>query len=96
VREADGGWLLTGAPVGMPTEEAARIVRLRRFSGARPDHEAFERRALPQTGRIAELTDELAALREDTARRAQDSAALRQHTHELLERLRAARGRRVE
>jgi CRP-like cAMP-binding protein len=35
VREPDGGWLLTGAPVGIPTHEAARIVRVRRFSVGR-------------------------------------------------------------
>jgi len=31
-REDDGSWRLSGAPVGLPTEEAARIVRMRRFS----------------------------------------------------------------
>jgi CRP/FNR family cyclic AMP-dependent transcriptional regulator len=94
LREPDGGWLLTGAPVGMPTEESARIVRVRRFSSARPRHDEVEHEALPPTGRISELTEALATLRGESARRSQDTAALARETRELLERLRLGRERR--
>jgi CRP/FNR family transcriptional regulator, cyclic AMP receptor protein len=94
LREPDGGWLLTGAPVGMPTEESARIVRVRRFSSARPRHDEVEHEALPPTGRISELTEALATLRGESARRRQDTAALARETRELLERLRLERERR--
>jgi CRP/FNR family cyclic AMP-dependent transcriptional regulator len=96
VREPDGGWLLTGAPVGIPTEEAARIVRVRRFGGAGLVEHTDGTQALPRTGRIAELTDALAALRADTERRRQDTAAIAEQTRELMERLKAGRARRVE
>jgi CRP-like cAMP-binding protein len=94
VRDADGGWLLTGAPVGMPTEDAARIVRVRRFSGPPPEPERDDPAALPRTGRISELTDELHSLRERMERRQEDTAAITKETRELLERMRVARARR--
>jgi|SRR5215211_474511 len=98
VREPDGGWRLSGAPVGMPTEEAARIIRLRRFlpESRQPDVAADGEvpDALVSTGRIAELADELAALRVTTERRRHDMATLTAQTHELLARLQATRDRR--
>ena len=91
VRDRGGGWLLTGAPVGIPTDEAARIVRMRRFSGGRPTGDGGEGDALPPTGRVAEVTDALSALRADTERRREDATAIREQTRDLLERLNAAR-----
>jgi CRP/FNR family cyclic AMP-dependent transcriptional regulator len=93
VRESDGGWLLNGAPVGVPTEEAARIVRLRRFRRAvRPDsHDGDE--ALPLTGRIAELHEALAAVRAEGERRRGEFKALSEQTRKLAKRLNATRDR---
>src|SRR5215218_6879505 len=97
-RDRNGGWRLSGAPVGMPTEEAARIIRLRRFlpESRQPDVAADGEvpDALVSTGRIAELADELAALRVTTERRRHDMATLTAQTHELLARLQATRDRR--
>src|SRR5215216_225266 len=53
-RMPDGTWLLTGAPVGVPTEEAARIIRRRRHRVAAPAGDRNGRGQLPQTGRIGE------------------------------------------
>src|SRR5215218_6045464 len=62
-RMPDGTWLLKGAPVGVPTEEAARIIRRRRHRVAAPAGDRNGRGQLPQTGRIGELGDTLAAVR---------------------------------
>src|SRR5215211_3388532 len=62
-RMPDGSWLLKGAPVGVPTEEAARIIRRRRHRVAAPAGDRNGREQLPQTGRIGELGDTLAAVR---------------------------------
>jgi DNA-binding GntR family transcriptional regulator len=94
-RDRNGGWLLTGAPVGMPTEEAARIIRVRRHRVVEQrDPEPLERNGLPPTGRIAELIDELAALRAASERRRADTAALTAETRELFERLNENRANR--
>ena len=95
VREPDGGWRLSGAPVGIPTEEAARIVRLRRLfpDDARSAIEHDGEHALLPTGWISELGDELAALRVLSARHRQDTAALTAQTRELIEKLNATRAR---
>jgi CRP/FNR family transcriptional regulator, cyclic AMP receptor protein len=97
VREQDGGWLLTGAPVGIPTEEAARIIRLRRHTptaraGAAGNGAAREQ--LPVTGRIAELHDALAALRAETRRRREELSALTQRTRELMNQIQSGQGQR--
>src|SRR5918999_1028854 len=43
LRKDEGGWLLTGAPVGIPTTEAMRIVRMRRFARVQPvEHDKSE------------------------------------------------------
>jgi CRP/FNR family transcriptional regulator, cyclic AMP receptor protein len=107
VRQADGTWLLTGNPVGMPTEEAARIVRRRRrrFEPAtattrvadapvQGDVDVTGAPALPRTSRIGELHDTLAALREDSARRLADLQAIRGETAELMVKLSKQRDRR--
>jgi CRP/FNR family transcriptional regulator, cyclic AMP receptor protein len=89
-REPDGGWLLKGAPVGIPTEEAARIVRIRRFAGAGvaadrgDDHDG-----LAVTGRIGELHDALVAVRAETRRHREEFTALTEQTRELLSRIQA-------
>ena len=65
IRRPDGSWLLTGSPVGVPTEDAARIVRRRRRRfepiPAPAKLAATGKTGLPPTGRIAELHDALAA-----------------------------------
>ena len=50
VRRPDGGWLLTGEPVGVPTREAARVIRARRRRTAdlRPFPVPAERRRSPR------------------------------------------------
>jgi CRP-like cAMP-binding protein len=65
-RQPDGSWLLAGAPVGLPTEEAARIVRRRRRR-----FEPVDREGVPVGGHgaAAGLDDELATLRVEVARR---------------------------
>ena len=92
IRKPDGRWLLTGAPVGMPTEAAKRIVRRRRPS-ARPMAPATAD-ALPLTGRIGELHDALAGLREANARTRERFHELSRETEELIERIGAQRSRR--
>jgi CRP/FNR family transcriptional regulator, cyclic AMP receptor protein len=100
-RLPDATWLLTGAPVGLPTDEAARIVRRRRrrFGPAEPvetvepaPHDGHP--TLPRTGRIGELHDELTAVRADNARFRADFDALKGETAELMERIAAQRERR--
>jgi len=97
VRDRDGGWLLTGAPVGMPTEEAARIIRLRRHrvetrAGAAIDDQAHGQ--LPLTGRSGELHDALAAVRAETRRRREELTALTERTRELMDQLHTGRDQR--
>jgi CRP/FNR family transcriptional regulator, cyclic AMP receptor protein len=62
VRAPDGGWLLTGAPVGIPTTEAMRIVRMRRFCGVRPADEE-DRGALERSRPDVDLAEALAVTR---------------------------------
>ena len=95
-REPDGTWLLTGAPVGMPTEAATRIVRMRRYRAERPVHPEgpWEGQPLALTGRIGELHEALTALRADSERQRDEFAALKEQTSELMDRLAAARARR--
>jgi CRP/FNR family transcriptional regulator, cyclic AMP receptor protein len=110
VRQVDGTWLLTGAPVGLPTEEAARIVRRRRRrfeqsvadapvplpeAPVNGDLDAAGAPALPVTGRITELHDALAALRADNARYRAEFAMIRDETADLMERLGEQRARRI-
>lgn len=91
-RSPDGTWLLTGAPVGMPTEEAARIIRRRRHRADAPAADVRNgREQLPQTGRIGELSDALAEVRAETRRRREEFAAISEQTRELIERLQSKR-----
>lgn len=108
VRQPDGTWLLTGTPVGVPTEEAARIVRRRRrhrFEPGQPttrvadapvqgDVDVTGAPALPRTSRLGELHDTLTALRQDAARNRADLEAIRGETVELMRRLGKQRARR--
>jgi CRP-like cAMP-binding protein len=95
LREPDGTWRLPGAPVGMPTEDAARIIRLRRFvPGPRSSDGAHAADPLMPTGRIGELRDQLVALRAKAAHSRDDTAALTARTRELIEQLNATRARR--
>jgi CRP/FNR family transcriptional regulator, cyclic AMP receptor protein len=81
VRRPDGTWLLTGAPFGMPSDEAARIVRRRR-----------RRRFRPTRARTrAELYDALGGLRDDNARQRAELDALRDQASELKDRLAGTR-----
>lgn len=97
VRRQDGSWLLTGTPVGIPTESAARIIRRRR---GRPENAAPPRAGasppaeqLPRGGRIGELHAELATLRADNERFREEFAALRGEAAQLSDRLAAERRR---
>jgi CRP/FNR family cyclic AMP-dependent transcriptional regulator len=96
IREPDGGWLLTGAPVGIPTEEAARIVRVRRFSGSGvPAGQAEGENGLAITGRIGELHQALNTVRIESQRRREEFAAIKEETQVLIDRLKTGReGRR--
>jgi CRP/FNR family transcriptional regulator, cyclic AMP receptor protein len=89
VRRPDGIWLLTGAPFGMPSEEAARIVRQRRL---RRQHAAP--RAGPHS--VADLHDVLASLRDDSARRRAEFQALRGEASDLMDRLASRREEREQ
>jgi CRP/FNR family transcriptional regulator, cyclic AMP receptor protein len=91
-RESDGAWLLTGAPVGIPTEEAMRIVRVRRFNRPSGNIRADDGNGLAVTGRIGELHDALAAVRAETRRHREQFTALTEQTRELLAKLQAGRG----
>jgi CRP-like cAMP-binding protein len=100
VRQLDGSWLLSGAPVGLPTDEAARIVRRRRRR-FEPGRGELQRagdgdEALASTGRIGELHDALAALHEDNLRQRAQFDVIRGETAELLSRLTGQRQRRRE
>jgi CRP/FNR family cyclic AMP-dependent transcriptional regulator len=98
VRRPDGTWLLTGAPVGVPTEEAARIVRRRRrrFEPSPPAEELPPDTAngLAATRNIAELHDALNAVREDNARFRAEFNLLRGEAAELIGRLETQREQR--
>jgi CRP/FNR family cyclic AMP-dependent transcriptional regulator len=87
VRRSDGTWLLTGAPFGVPSTEAARIVRQRRQRFQRGVGDAAAR-----TG--AELHEALVALREDSARFRAEFDTLRGQATELIDRLATKRARR--
>jgi hypothetical protein len=100
VRQADGSWLLSGAPVGMPTDEAARIVRRRRrrFETARADVQTSDDgdEALAPSGRVGELHDALSALHADNLRQRAQFDVIRGETVELLSRLTVERRRRAQ
>jgi CRP/FNR family cyclic AMP-dependent transcriptional regulator len=88
VRRPDGTWLLTGAPFGVPSDEAARIVRQRRQRFERGDD--GDEQPGPTTG---ELHDALAAVREDNERYRAEFDVLRGQAAELIERLASERAR---
>jgi CRP/FNR family transcriptional regulator, cyclic AMP receptor protein len=93
VREPNGGWLLTGTPVGLPTEEAARIIRLRRRRVEAPVEPLDEDEGIGVTGPISELYEELAAVRADSRRHREEFAEISRRTNELLGRIEARRAR---
>jgi CRP/FNR family transcriptional regulator, cyclic AMP receptor protein len=84
VRRRDGTWLLTGEPYGMPSKEAARIIRQRRQRFA-PEP--------PAARSGSELIETLNALRRDSARFRDEYSALRTEASELMERLATGRER---
>ena len=98
VRRADGGWLLTGEPVGVPTDEAARIIRSRRrrFPAAEPVEvpAAAADLQLATTGRVTELHVALDALKAESIRHRHDFEILREETAALVGQISAARERR--
>ena len=97
VRRPDDSWLLTGAPVGVPTEEAARIVRRRRRRFEPPPAQAHppeHEHEPPIAPRITELHDALTAVREDNSRFRAEFNALRGEAVELIGRLETQRERR--
>jgi hypothetical protein len=102
LRQTDGSWLLSGAPVGMPTDEAARIVRRRRrrfeptpVQRVRARNGGGEAPALAPTGRIGELHEALVTLRAEAAQYRADFDVLRGETQDLLERINAQRLQRT-
>ena len=94
VREPDGSWLLTGAPVGMPNAEAARIVRVRRHSTGLPEPAEGDGQGLAVTGPIAEMYEALAAVRADHRRKRDEFALLRGETLRLMDELTSTSGSR--
>jgi CRP-like cAMP-binding protein len=101
VRQHDGSWLLGGDPIGLPTDEAARIVRRRRrrFESARVELQPIggggpPQPALTPTGRVGELHEALMSLHEETRRRHAEFDVLRGETAELISQLNSQRARR--
>jgi CRP/FNR family transcriptional regulator, cyclic AMP receptor protein len=99
IRTRDQSWLLTGEPIGVPTGEAARVIRARRrrMKAERlPDVApvADAPAELPLTGRIGELHEVLQGLRSDNERFRQDFSRLVETTQTLVEKLGEDRERR--
>jgi CRP/FNR family cyclic AMP-dependent transcriptional regulator len=99
VRRHDGSWLLTGEPVGVPTDEAARVIRSRRrrFEAGEAAEAAAAQMAalpLPDTGRIADLHVALDGLKADHRRHREEFEALRDEAATLVGRISAQRERR--
>jgi CRP-like cAMP-binding protein len=97
LRRADGGWLLTREPVGVPTEEAARVIRSRRrrFPAAEPVEvpPAPHAEDLPATGRVQDLHEALDAVKADSRRHREDFQVLRQEAVALVGEIAALRQR---
>jgi CRP/FNR family cyclic AMP-dependent transcriptional regulator len=97
LRRGDGGWLLTGEPVGVPTDEAARIIRSRRRRFQATEHVAENGEAaaatLPPTARVAELHEALDALKADSLRHLDDFETLRREARALRGEIAARRER---
>jgi hypothetical protein len=105
IRRPDGGWLLTGEPVGLPTHEAARVIRARRrrgVAGAEPipaPAGASPERAPAGDPRIADVHEALEALKAQHRRHREDFESLREEAAALVGRLaetRAARRRLLD
>jgi CRP/FNR family cyclic AMP-dependent transcriptional regulator len=99
VRRPDGGWLLTGEPVGVPTDEAARVIRSRRrrFPTAEPVEVAVSQVAIPalqETGRVADLHEALEELKASHRRHREDFEVLREQAVTLVDRIAAQREQR--
>jgi CRP/FNR family transcriptional regulator, cyclic AMP receptor protein len=69
VRRPDGTWLLTGAPFGVPSHEAARIVRQRR-PRFQPDLAVVEEASTRTAAELHEVRAGLDVLREQESERA--------------------------
>jgi CRP/FNR family cyclic AMP-dependent transcriptional regulator len=97
LRRADGGWLLTGEPVGVPTEEAARVIRSRRrrVPPAGPVEIPPEPQGeqLAPTGRIRDLHEALDAVKATSRRHREDFQTLRQEAVALVGEISALRQR---
>jgi CRP/FNR family transcriptional regulator, cyclic AMP receptor protein len=99
VRLEGQSWLLTGEPVGVPTGEAARIIRgrRRRFRPT-PDVPAEQPpAAAPASGaapRVGKLHNELERLRDASQEQRATLEALRGETEALVARMRVDRERR--
>ena len=89
VRTAEGTWLLSGAPYGVPSEDAARIVRRRRRRFEPAEADAVVVGYSDGTG--AELHDALAAVRGSHRRHREEFQALKGRTEELLAELQSRR-----
>jgi CRP/FNR family transcriptional regulator, cyclic AMP receptor protein len=99
VRRPDGGWLLTGEPVGVPTAEAARVIRARRRRTADlrpfpvPKNEMAAAAAFAGDPRIADVHEALEALKAQHRRHREDFESLREEAALLVGRLVEARAR---
>jgi hypothetical protein len=97
VRRPDGGWLLTGEPVGVPTHEAARVIRARRRRGAEPIPVAAGGPPGPLPAgdrRIADVHEALDALKAEHRRHRENFESLREEAAMLVGRIAEARARR--
>lgn len=100
LRRADGTWLLTGDPVGVPTGEAARVIRQRRAAlpaaePAEPAPAAPAAAAVPPP-ELAEMREKLHELRQSSAARSEDLSELVRTTAEIQARTVELRHRRRE
>jgi CRP/FNR family transcriptional regulator, cyclic AMP receptor protein len=103
VRRGDGTWLLRGDPVGMPTEEAGRLVPIRRkllgrLKDAGPGDEPPLPYLPPQAPAVAtvlaELQDTITLLRSETRLHIDELEALAGRSRQLLVEAGVLRGRR--
>jgi CRP/FNR family cyclic AMP-dependent transcriptional regulator len=81
-------WRLAGDPVGVPTAEAARVIRARRsrFDRDAPPS-AGERETPPAGSRLAAIHESLRALRTDHVRFRRESDELRERAGSLIDEL---------
>ena len=84
-------WRLSGEPVGVPTGEAARVIRRsrrRRVARDAPPASGHDLRAAPPAGsQLAAIQEQLNVLRTDRGRFRSESGELREHAGSLIDEL---------